>query len=360
MKKKFMLLAAVTIGMAIAAYPVMACTGITLVAKDGSRVLARTIEWGGSILESDYVVVPRGYVQQSYTPTGVNGMKFTAKYGNVGLSVQQKEFIVEGINEAGLSAGLFSFPGYGQYDVYDSLYNSSTLSDLQFVPWLLASFATVDEAVAALSEIRVCGLYPDASTVHWRIGDTTGRQVVVEFINGEPKVYENKLGVLTNSPGFEWQMTNLNNYVNIHPGTAGPIKLNGITFSAFGAGSGFFGIPGDVTPPARFVRAAFYQSTAPQYNTARETVDQCFHILNNFDIPIGVEFTPDDVTKGLPSATQWTTATDIKNLVIYYRTVWNSSIRAIDLKSINFDKVKYQSHPLDQTREQPIQMIRIK
>ena len=30
-------------------------------------------------------------------------------------------------------------------------------------------------------------------------------------------VFENKLGVLTNSPGFEWQMTNLNNYVNPIP-----------------------------------------------------------------------------------------------------------------------------------------------
>lgn len=34
-------------------------------------------------------------------------MVFTSKYGVVGLTVVQKEFIAEGINEAGLSAGLF-------------------------------------------------------------------------------------------------------------------------------------------------------------------------------------------------------------------------------------------------------------
>ena len=60
--------------------------------------------------------------------------------------------------------------------------------------------------------------------------------------------------------------------------------------SSFGAGSGFLGIPGDVTPPSRFVRAAFYQASAPQQETALETVFQCFQILNNFDIPVGIEF----------------------------------------------------------------------
>lgn len=61
-------------------YRASACTGITLKAKDGSYVVARTIEWGGSDLNSLYVVVPRGYAQQSYTPEGVDGMKFTARY----------------------------------------------------------------------------------------------------------------------------------------------------------------------------------------------------------------------------------------------------------------------------------------
>ena len=37
-----------------------ACTGITLKSQDGATVLARTIEWGGSYLNSRYVVVPRG------------------------------------------------------------------------------------------------------------------------------------------------------------------------------------------------------------------------------------------------------------------------------------------------------------
>ena len=70
-----------------------ACTGITLRSKDGTTVVARTIEWAGSNLNSQYVVVPRGYTQQSYTPDGgMNGMRFTARHGYVGFAVEQKEF----------------------------------------------------------------------------------------------------------------------------------------------------------------------------------------------------------------------------------------------------------------------------
>jgi len=68
-----------------------ACTGITLKSKDSTTIVARTIEWGGSNLNSQYVVVPRGYTERSYTPNGVDGMTFTARYGYVGLAVEQKD-----------------------------------------------------------------------------------------------------------------------------------------------------------------------------------------------------------------------------------------------------------------------------
>lgn len=113
MKRK--LVAVLVIAAAAAAWPqgAEACTGITLKAKDGAYVVARTIEWGGSNLNSRYVVVPRGYSQHSYTPQGTDGMEFIARYGYVGMAVEQEEFVAEGLNEAGLSAGLFYFPGYG-------------------------------------------------------------------------------------------------------------------------------------------------------------------------------------------------------------------------------------------------------
>ena len=256
-----------------------ACTGITLSAKDSSRVVARTIEWGGSDLNSQYVIVPRGYKHQSYTPEGIDGMTFTARYGYVGLAVEQKEFVAEGLNEAGLSAGLFYFPGYGEYEAFDASQKSSSLADLQLVSYVLATCKTVDEVKEALKSIHVVAIDPRASTVHWRFADQAGHQVVLEIIDGRFRFYDNTLGVLTNSPGFEWQLTNLNNYVNLYPGSASSQRLGGRELKSFGAGSGFLGIPGDITPPSRFVRAAFYQATAPVLDTGLQAVLQGFQIL---------------------------------------------------------------------------------
>lgn len=337
-----------------------ACTGITLTAKDSTKILARTIEWGGSDLNSQYVIVPQGYTAQSYIPGGIDGMKFTSKYGYVGLAVEQKEFIAEGLNEKGLSAGLFYFPRYGKYEDYNAAYKEESIADLQLVSWILGECKNVEEVKDAISKVHVIAIDPRASTVHWRFADTTGRQIVLEIIDGKPVFYENKLGVLTNSPDFNWQMTNLNNYVNLFPGSAPSQKLGETELSQFGAGSGFLGIPGDVTPPSRFVRAAFYQATAPVQETSEETVLQGFQILNNFDIPVGIEFAKGQVPVNIPSATQWTSATDMNNLKIYFRTMYNSAIRSINLKDIDFKKVKYRAVPIDTEKQQPVFNIKIK
>ena len=88
-------------------FQAVACTGISLTARDGSYVQARTIEWSRGVLQSEYVIIPRGEQLTSFTPTGTNGLTFTAKYGVVGLTVVQKEFICRGVSDKG---GAFSVP----------------------------------------------------------------------------------------------------------------------------------------------------------------------------------------------------------------------------------------------------------
>jgi len=339
----------------------LACTGITLKTQGGDVILARTIEWAGSNLNSRYVIVPRGYRQKSYVPGGKkDGLDFTARYGYVGMAVESDEFITEGLNEAGLSVGLFYFPGYGKYEEYLLANRETSVSDLQLVPLLLGECASVDEAKETIRKVHVVSTDPRASTAHWRIADASGRQVVLEIVDKIPHFYENKLGVLTNSPGFEWHTTNLNNYINLVPGRTGDRMLGDIKLSSFGSGSGMLGLPGDFTPPSRFVRAAFLQSTVPCPTDAGQAVRQCFQILNNFDIPAGSETEQMHGVPDIPSATQWTAATDMKNRRIYYRTMYNSAIRCINLADIRFDKVRYQSAPLDKVKEQPIEKIRIR
>ena len=82
-------------------------------------------------------------------------------------------------------------------------------------------------------------------------------------------------------------------------------------------------------------------------------------MLNNFDIPIGIEFAPDQTPVDIPSATQWTSATDMTNRIIYYRTMYNSNIRCFDLNKIDFGKVEYRAVPLDAVKQQPIETIAI-
>ena len=336
-------------------YQAIACTGISLTAADGSYVQARTIEWAKGPLKSEYVIIPRGQRLRSYTPTGANGLEFTARYGVVGLAVVESEFIAEGINETGLSAGLFFFPDYGSYAPYDSRHNHTTLADLQVVQWLLTQCATINEVKEAVKRVHIVGLEND-SVVHWRIGEPSGRQVVMEIVDGKIHFFDNVVGVLTNAPGFEWQLANLNNYVNLHPGSATPHKMGDYTLNPIGGSSAMLGLPGDFTPPSRFVRAAFFRNSAPQRASGKETVLECFHLLNNFDVPIAIE-NPNE--KSLPSATQWTAAIDLTAQRVYYKTAYNNTIRCIDLKTIDFTTVKYQSHSLDAAQTQPIEMVEI-
>lgn len=332
-----------------------ACTGIMLKAKDNAVVVARTMDWSREEMNNMYVIVPRGYTQRSLMPNGdADGMEFTSRYGYVGLGVEQAEFVIDGTNEAGLSAGLFYFPEYGQYQPYSPDDKDNTISDFQLVSWIISRFSTIDQVKDAIRDVRVINIDSRAATVHWRIADATGRMVVLEIIDGEPRFYENDLGVLTNAPGFQWQVTNLNNYVNLAPGSAGPTKLGAITLRAFGAGSGFLGLPGDFTPPSRFVRAAFLQSySLPQDNGFNASM-QAFHILNNFDVPLGVQFAVGKAPNNMQSATQWTIATDLKNRVVYYHTMYNRTLRSIDMDKIDFANVAYQSHPLDSAERETI------
>ena len=51
--------------------------------------------------------------------------------------------------------------------------------------------------------------------------------------------------------------------------------------------------------------------------------------------------------------------TDMRNHVIYYRTMYNSVIRNIDLRSIDFSTVRYRAVSMDGTKRQAVETIKI-
>ena len=262
------------------------------------------------------------------------------------------------MNEKGLSAGLFYFPDYGRYEEYSGANYETNISDFQLVSYILGRCATVDEVKAEIAKVHIHGFDPRSSTVHWRFAEPSGRQIVLEIIDGKCVFYENTLGVLTNSPSFDWQLTNLNNYVNLLPGRTEPHTLGNMSLSSFGGGSAMLGLPGDFTPPSRFVRAAFFQNTAPQKPNAEGSVFTAFHILGSMEIPIGAQFAQGQEPADIPSATQCTCVTDMSGLRFYYRSMYDGGIRCIDLKEINFKKVGLRSEPLIPARKEYVHYIK--
>ena len=260
-------------------------------------IQARTIEYGEGNLNSKLVVSPRGKEYQSLTPEGkFEGHKWKGKYGFVGASLITDMFIGEGINEAGLNAGLFYFPHYGSLTKFEKKIASKSVVDMQLVTWILSNFSTVDEVKEGLKKIKIVNIAHDENgnplpTAHWRVADAKGGNIAIEIINnGEIKIHDNKIGVLTNSPDYEWHVKNLNNYINLYAGNAKNYSVNGQEIFSFGAGTGAMGLPGDITPPSRFVRAFYYLTTMKPAETSKEAIGEAFHIMNNFDLPIGVEY----------------------------------------------------------------------
>lgn len=347
---------AIALSLGLAFGSAQACTGISLESADQSQIVARTIEWGASVLKTDIVLVPRKHSVQTQTAEGP-GLQYQTRFGFVGLSIESENFVVEGVNEKGLSAGLFFFPKYGRYPDYDKNQSSRTIGDMQFVAYVLGQFDSVESARQGIANLRLAETIKGAGTVHFRIADSTGKQIAVEVIDGKMQIIDNPLGVLTNSPDLRWHLTHLNQYMNWQTGSLADRSFGPLKLSQFGVGTGLQGIPGDISPASRFVRAAIMQETAPKLADAKEAILYSFSILNSFDIPIGLEMSGTQESHPLISATQWTSSTDMTHRKLYYRSALNAQIRMIDLNDIDFSQARYGVQPLETVSEQPIQAL---
>lgn len=319
--------------------PVDACTGITVRPKDGSVIFARTMEFAQDV-RSNAIVVPRGRDFHGSNPDGSPGLRWRTKFGAVGMNACGLPVFADGMNEKGLHVGLFYFPGYAGYQAVGEQDRGRALAPQELSGFLLGTCASVEEAVGAVKAVRVgSAVFPEFGIVlplHYIVNDASGKSVVLEYVEGELKVHPNPLGVMSNSPTFDWHMTNLSNYVNLSVTNVPPIDLSGTELRAFGQGGGMLGLPGDFTPPSRFIRAVAFSKTALPVETAREGVLQAFHILNQFDIPRGVARGREN-GREIADYTLWTSASDLKNLRYYFRTFEDSRIRMIDLKSVDLD-----------------------
>lgn len=343
------LLKTVTCALALGALALnssQACTSLLLQTKDGGNIYGRTMEFGFE-LESEGVFVPRGYAMNGAGVPGKPGMKWTSKYAVIGMNAFGAELLVDGINEKGLTGGILYFAPIADYSDPKDVPSSEMLTPWEFISWALMNFETVDEVKEAIGGIKVVtAVLPQLKIVppfHYVLHDANGNSIVVEPVDGELKVHDNPVGVMTNNPAFPWHMTNLQNYVNLNPMNAPDNKIRGYTIQGSGQGTGWLGLPGDPTSPSRFIRALAYSMTVNTLPSGIESVRLVEHIMNNFDIPIG--WVQNKSGKEF-DYTQWTAIADIKNRVYYVKTYTNQRLKHIDFDSFDLDAKKAQTAKL--------------
>ncbi|MFA5112889.1 MAG: choloylglycine hydrolase family protein [Candidatus Margulisiibacteriota bacterium] len=296
-----------------------ACSDFRVKAQDGTIVVGRSMEFPVD-LKSEVCVVPRGAGQYGFLAINAFGIK---------------DAYVEGFNEKGLSLDGLMYAGAE----YEPAVAGRSLPVDSFGPWLLGSFATVDEVKAALTTVSITAprnkKLKDLG-MHIAVHDASGRSLVIEFIGGKRQVYDNPLGVMTNRPGFDWQLSNLRNYVNLNARDVAAKTLNGVKIEATGVGSGLHGLPGDWTPPSRFVRLAFALDAALPPKNAAGAVNLAEHLLNIVDIPKGAVKEPTEVPDVfLYGFAQWVVIKDLTNRVLYFKTYDNTAWKTVDLKKFN-------------------------
>ncbi len=165
------------------------------------------------------------------------------------------------------------------------------------------------------------GPFGFAPPAHLVVHDATGASAVVEWRDGRMEVVDNPIGVACNWPHLDWHLTNLRNYVNLSLTNPSPISIEGVELSAMGQGPGMFGLPGDSSSPARFVRAAAFTSALRPVATGAELETTALHILNNFDIPWG--FVREDDDPKNDDHTLWSTIANLNDQRYVLRTYDN-------------------------------------
>lgn len=257
------------------------CTTIGYSYKSG-KVFGRTLELG-MVLDNKILFVPK---DKEIIVTLKK--KYKSKYNTLGSGFFDIASFGDGINEMGLMASSNFFPGYASFatESIEGMINTTTSHAFDFLLTRCKDINEVKEEAEKVLLVEKMGNQESAPN-HFFFMDSKGNTVVLEPKEGRLIAYENPYGVLTNAPDFLWHTTNLKNYINLKPENTKEGFFNGIKVAQFGEGTGMLGLPGDFTPPSRFVRAAYYISNTDKTLSRNSAILQGFRILSQFDIPEG-------------------------------------------------------------------------
>lgn len=313
------------------------CTAITY--KTNDFYFGRTLDYEYTYGEQ-VVITPRKF------PLPLRRMQCLERhYALIGMAHVAEGFPLyyEAVNEKGLGMAGLNFVGNAIYS--KPLPGKDNVASFELIPWILGSCATVKAAVAAmermiLTDEAFSGAYPPAE-LHWFLVDRD-EAVTVESTREGLKLLPNPVGVLTNNPPFEEQLSRLNDYMGLSPRDPENRFSDNLLLKNYSRGMGALGLPGDLSSQSRFVRAAFVKMNGQSGESETESVNQFFHMMGAVEQIRGCC----EVREGEYEITQYTSCCNASRGIYYYTTYDNHQITGVDMHRTNLDGRELNCYPL--------------
>ncbi|WP_281744680.1 linear amide C-N hydrolase [Polynucleobacter yangtzensis] len=300
----------------------LACTAVNTMAKDGTVVAGRNMDWAFD-MKWTLMVMPKGSQVLLSAPAkmGLPAENLSSKHAFIGVTpaiLKGGNAFLEGQNSAGLGMSGNFLPGFTQYQSVTPQ-DKNYVSIVNLGAFTLGMFSTVKELKQELPKYKVwfdpsevSGI-PTAPWLHFVFTDRSGESIIVEFVKGEMVIYDNIANTLTNAPTYDWHLNNARNYLALSGTAPKPLTIKGKSINELGSeGAGMIGMPGDYTTPGRFIRASYLLQMAGQVKTGQEANQLIGHVLNNVDVPLGTSISTEGKAT-VSDNTQWVTIKDLTN-----------------------------------------------
>lgn len=302
------------------------CTAITFQTMQGENFFGRTMDFSHPI-EPGVYVIPKNYEWYSLATR----KKYIDNYSFISIGQETDGMLVffDGVNERGFAAAVLYFAGYAYYDLPTS--GKEHIASLDFLHYILGRCGSVDDLRDLLKNIRIVGIKDPvtktAAPLHWIASDRSGKSVVIEQTKRGLEIIDNPIGVMANSPDFNWHMTNLRNYMNVSTSQQNEVYWKNVSLTPFGQGAGTLGLPGGFTSPERFIRTAFLKTHVPVPENRSEALMTCFHIMNSVFIPQGIVLTD----RGTDDYTKYVAFINTNTCEYFFKTYENNQIIRVSL-----------------------------
>lgn len=308
------------------------CTSITIKSKDGHYFFGRTLDFFPNFYDDDSPLKPRISIYPKGTQLHGQLEDWEAKYAVGGIGIKGSVAMLDGINDAGLAGELNVLEECTWADQAEiEAAGQKPLMAEEVITYFLSHFKTVAEIKAHIKEFALADVdFAPAKNSdlmkriasHYTFVDPSGDGIVLEPVNhGRFKVYTS-IGVMTNSPEYDWQITNLRNYVQLqgynvgNPTLAPTLNNSDVLLKQIGYGSGLLGLPGDYTSTSRFVRAAFLSRFIDDFDS-QDGINVLFSTYTTVMVPKGVEKVTKTSTDS--DSTQYWSGYDLSERTFYIK-----------------------------------------